>query len=571
MNEFNRSPCNLLLVAVLAFHSPRRIFAAEQQKQKRIAIIGGGIGGTFASKYLAEYDAGQCQIDSITIFDPSPQLSTANGGVGKPGGPPTGGSSAHLGPNRQGSRVSTLTLQDGTVVELGASIIFSGNELISEVVDADPNLERAEPMSPGKDKQSREDVGFGIYDGGGRWPFIVHPDTPDYMVVAKMLYRYGLDLIRVRNSALDAFKDFQKIYQLLDDDNSFFDSPDELWKAVGLYDMTRISFDDYLSQIGVSGGGKIDSSASWWDAWQEALFSYLVPLFDFVQNWILPSRGNLRKEICESININNYNQNNGRLNGLAGLVSFLPSQGSVFSVLGGNGQLISSAFQQANATHFEGCNKTVQHVESAVASVVVSGDTIELITEEGRSAKFDIVVLTAPLQQSQIHWSEAPVDKLPSSTRRRYTQTITTIIANGTLQSDYFHISNSSLPKAVSLTEKGKNEGAFSCLAELTDDGTFKVFSSKPLIDDLLGKLFGKTYNVQYQKAWGGELGGAYPDFAGGGDASTSAKFLLYGDKSNGAAVYYANAQEASVSAMEISAIGAKAVSKLVARRLGLM
>ena len=202
---------------------------------------------------------------------------------------------------------------------------------------------------------------------------------------------------------------------------------------------------------------------------------------------------------------------------------------------------------------------------------MVSSHTIELITEEGSSANFDIVVLAAPLQQSQIHWSEVPVDKLPSSTRRRYTQTITTIIANGTLQSDYFHISNSSLPKAVSLTEKGKNEDAFSCLAELTDDGTFKVFSSKLLAHDLLGKLFGKTYKVQYQKAWGGELGGAYPDFAGGGDASTSAEFLLYGDKSNGAAVYYANAQESSVSAMEISAIGAKAVSKLVAKRLSLL
>ena len=544
------------------------------EQQRRIAIVGGGIGGSFASKYLAEYDAGRCQIETITIFDPSPQLSTANGGAGNPGGPPTGGSSADLGPNRQGSRVSSLTLADGTVVELGASIIFSGNALISEVVDADPNLERAEPMSPGKDKKSREDVGFGIYDGDGRWPFIIDPDTPDYMVVAKMLYRYGWDLWRVRNSALDAFESFEKIYRLLvDDDNekSLFDSPDELWKEVGLYDMTRISFDDYLTQIGVSGGSKISTGVSWWDAWHEALFAYLMPLFDFVQNWILPPRGNLRREICESININNYNQNNGRLNGLAGLVSFLPSQGSVFSVLGGNGQLITSAFQQANATHFDSCNKTIQHFESAVASAVVSGDAIELITEEGDSAQFDIVVLAAPLQQSQIHWSEAPHDKLPSSTQRRYTQTITTIISNATLQSDYFHVSNSSLPKAVSLTEKGKNEDAFSCLAELTDDGTFKVFSSQPLSDNMLEKLFGKTYQLQYLKTWGGERGGAYPDFAGGGDASTSAEFLLYGNRSSGAAVYYANAMEASVAAMEISAIGAKAVSKLVAKRLGLL
>ena len=579
---FNRFPSiYFLLVAALILHSTRQGVVAQpikdtrteqQQKgQKRIAIIGGGICGSFASKYLAEYDSEHCQIDSITIFDPSPQLSSPNGGKGEPGGPPTGGSSADLGQHRQGSRVSSLTLADGTVVELGASIIFSGNELVSEVVDADPNLERAEPMSPGKDKESREDVGFGIYDGGGRWPFAIDPDTPDYMVVAKMLYRYGLDLLRVRRKALEAFMSFKRIYQLLDDggDDSFFDSPDDMWKAVGLYDMTRVSFDDYLTQIGVSGGGKIGVSSPWWGAWHEALLAYLMPLSDFVQNWILPQRGNLRREICESININNYNQNNGRLNGLAGLVSFLPSQGSVYSVLGGNGQLISSAFQQANATHFSGCNKTIQHVQSAVTSAIVSDDAIELVTEEGKSEHFDIVLLAAPLQQSQIHWSEVPIDKLPSSTQRRYTQTVTTIVSNATLQGNFFNISNSSLPRAVSLTEKGKNEDAFSCLAELTDDGTFKVFSSQPLTNDLLTKLFGERQQVQYQKIWGGELGGAYPDFAGGGEASTSAQFLLYGDQSSGAAIYYANA-EASVAAMEISAIGAKAVSKLVAKRLGL-
>ena len=536
-----------------------------------VAIIGGGVGGTFASKYLAEYDADRCLIDSITIFDPSPQLSRSDGGKGEPGGPPTGGSSSDLGPDRQGSRVSSLTLADGAVVELGASIIFSGNELISEVVDADPKLERAEPLSPGKDKKSREDGGFGIYDGGGRWPLIVDPNTPDYLLVAKMLYRYGLDLWKVRHEALEAFKSFQLIYRLLDSENSFFDSPDHLWKEVGLYGMTRVSFDDYLTQIGVSGGQKLNISSSWWDAWPEALLAYLMPVFDWVQNWFLPSRGNLRKEICESININNYNQNNGRLNGLAGLVSFLPSQGSVYSVLGGNDQLLSSAFQQANNTHFRGCNSTVRHTESAVASVVVSGDSIELMTDKGSIEHFDIVVLAAPLQQSQIQWSVSPNDRLPSSTRRRYTQTVTTIVSNGTLQSEYFHISNSSLPKAVSLTEKGKDEDAFSCLAELTDDGTFKVFSSESLTDDVLEKLFGKHFQVQYQKIWGGEFGGAYPDFAGGGDSSTSAPFLLYGDTNSGPAVYYANAMEASVAAMEISAIGAKAVSKLVARRLGLL
>eukprot|EP00578_Thalassiosira_sp_NH16_P011941 CAMPEP_0181108696 /NCGR_PEP_ID=MMETSP1071-20121207/17771_1 /TAXON_ID=35127 /ORGANISM="Thalassiosira sp., Strain NH16" /LENGTH=127 /DNA_ID=CAMNT_0023192323 /DNA_START=352 /DNA_END=736 /DNA_ORIENTATION=+ len=95
------------------------------------------MGGTLTSQHLAKYAAAAAY------------LSRRDGGCGAL----TGGPSSELGIDRQGSRVSSITMADGTSIELGASIIFSGNERQRAHIagdDADPNLERAEQLSPGK-------------------------------------------------------------------------------------------------------------------------------------------------------------------------------------------------------------------------------------------------------------------------------------------------------------------------------------------------------------------------------------------------------------------------------------
>mmetsp|Transcript_3689 Transcript_3689/g.9365 ORF Transcript_3689/g.9365 Transcript_3689/m.9365 type:complete len:113 (+) Transcript_3689:430-768(+) len=70
------------------------------------------MGGTLTSQHLAKYAAAAAY------------LSRRDGGCGAL----TGGPSSELGIDRQGSRVSSITMADGTSIELGASIIFSGNE-----------------------------------------------------------------------------------------------------------------------------------------------------------------------------------------------------------------------------------------------------------------------------------------------------------------------------------------------------------------------------------------------------------------------------------------------------------
>merc|ERR1712038_1652043 len=133
------------------------------------------------------------------------------------------------------------------------------------------------------------------------------------------------------------------------------------------------------------------------------------------------------------------------------------------------------------------------------------------------------------------------------------------------------------VPKSILFTQKGKEEVGISSIGWITSD-IFKVFSSNELSKETLSSIFGAGVKVEYSKVWGEKDGGATPDFNGGGDSSFAADFVLY-DGSHGAGhfnkkgsiLYYTNSMESAVSAIEISAIGAKAAARLAAQRLEML
>ena len=166
-----------------------------------------------------------------------------------------------------------------------------------------------------------------------------------------------------------------------------------------------------------------------------------------------------------------------------------------------------------------------------------------------------------------------PESLLPESATRPYTQVITTIVQNAVLNASFFHIDEESMPRSILFTKLGQrsSDGIFS-ITQIASD-IFKVFSNEPLTNELLSDLFGASATT-FVKAWGGRTGGATPDYQGSGG---NTPFLLFdgvdglsGHGKSGA-VYYANSMEQSaVASMELCAIGAKAIARLISERLQL-
>ena len=343
--------------------------ATRGKKSPRIAVIGGGIAGTFVSKYLVDYDT-SCLVDSLTLFDPTFSPDGTN-------------IYEESETTLQGGRVSSMILDDGAVVELGASIIFSGNKLVSEMVDADPTLVRAGPHANTPPKEQDEPQqeeehgtekkpstkGFGIWDGEDY--LLNSAKKTQRSLNIRMLYRYNFDLVRLTKTVDRLVVSFNQVYDLLDstDPSTFFQYADEIWDALGLLAPSHMSFDAYLDTIGISRNLK---------GWK----SY-IRRFGF---------GELRKELITSVNLSNYNQNNSQMNGLSGLVSFVPTNGELFSIMGGNYQIPISAWKQAAKNRESRCTEgQVRHVPKQVTSVIAKGaDELELWSGQENLGVFDI-------------------------------------------------------------------------------------------------------------------------------------------------------------------------------------
>ncbi len=307
------------------------------------------------------------------------------------------------------------------------------------------------------------------------------------------------------------------------------------------------------------------------------------------------------------------------------MVNFVSSKGPLFSVLGGNHQLVQSAFKRAKLIYTENkknksCrDNVISHVPSKVSKVIYDQkngiDIISFDEEEKKLGTFDIVILAAPMQFSGITFLEKqssindddddlkeihldrffgkhsmknhhsvnenkspnpPTSEPTTLLTTPYTQVITTVISNATWNHSLFGTDPLLPTKSFLMTKEGRNELGISSVSRLTIDGVYKIFSSTSLPMEKLQSWFGPHVKLEYSKLWGGPNGGATPSFGGGSDSSVTLDFLLYAgeEKNNNAvnpAIYYTNSMESTVAAIEISAIGAKAVAKLVSKRLGLI
>ncbi|XP_054660705.1 prenylcysteine oxidase 1 isoform X2 [Grus americana] len=366
----------------------------------------------------------------------------------------------------------------------------------------------------------------GIYNGEE----FVFEESSWYIVnLLKLLWRYGLNPLRMYMWVEDILDKFMRIYRYQTHDYAF-SSNERLIHALGGSDFTQM-----LNQT-------ID------EAMQKAGFSH-----KFINEVVCPA---MRVNYGQGISINSF----------VGAVSLAGVESGLWSVKGGNKLVCTGLIYASKAEVIPGM---VLSIEPKVRPRP-SGDPVKLYqvtynTTSGLTGDtYDIVVIAAPLSRKMANITfknfDPPVPDFPNP----YHQTVTTLV-HGRLNSSFFGYRDPSAFHfgAIFTTENPKlfinSLGVVSPVEDVGGEGQlplqsaiWKVFSKEVLTKEQLNLLFSSYDSVKVKK-WL-----AYPHYS----PPEKCPPVILHDK-----IYYLNGIERAASAVEMSVIAAKNAALLAYHR----
>lgn len=437
----------------------------------RIAIIGGGIGGASSSHFLTELFNGSLEIDLY-------EAKTIGG------------------------RLATVKIDD-TEVEAGGSIIHPKNMYMQKFVKL-----------LGLEHNPDDEQKYGIWNGDE----FVYKESSWYVVsMAKLFYRYGFQLHKLKRRVDDMLEDFGKIYDLQDDGESF------------------VNVTALLSAMNKEFPGSLQLSTK----------DYLLRM-GFTERLI--------DEVVQATTVVNYGQDVNIIQSFVGLISIAGAGADLWSVKGGN---------KGVPEHLIYRNKYVNVIPSRVTKIRNIADSSDSSQYEvtymnkdstdSMTSNYDIVIIAAPLTYDQ----EFPIEfvgfpdnlVLPGD----YQTTYATFI-NGDLNPKYFDLQET----LDAILSCNPNKTKISSIGRLNSvDGPneissqiWKIFSKESVETNLIDNMFSHVIEKK-EIAWK-----AYPHYSITRNAHFD-KFKLHD------ALYHVNAIEWAGSAMEMSAIAGRNVAIL--------
>lgn len=414
---------------------------------------------------------------------------------------------------RLGGRIAAISLAEDAKAEAGASVIAAENKLM---------LHFASILNLSHSRQYENCTGIlGLWDGKS-----LRLKTTGYSLwdAVLILRRYGASLLRMRGHVRALLRKFDKLYD--DADVGYYTVEQLLLRTPGLYGLTQKSF-------------------------AEALTSSLGSLFV--------------SEFVAGITRVNYNQEPEAMNGFAGMVAIAGSGGGLWSVEGGNVQIVEGLVNRSGAR---------VHLDTRVNSISVSDYdktsdshlyTVSAMSNlDGKTfavADCDAVILAAPIETADIDLHLGTMESAALAVNRTYVRTVATFVL-GMLRADYFGLNSKfDVPDIILTTAHAQSP--FSSIGRLPGGQVadsvryYKLFSRRPLDDQTLQQLFEGGFTVLKAFDWL-----AYPEF---NPPETFAKFAPAGD---GHAFFYTAPIESAASAMEMSAISGRNAAALVRRML---
>ncbi|MDR2672353.1 MAG: NAD(P)-binding protein [Coriobacteriales bacterium] len=358
------------------------------KQQKHVAVIGAGAAGSLAAYQIHKRLGDKVQ---ITVFERN---------------------------EHPGGRAWDVDFA-GLRIEIGGTLLHSTGQHTMELMQfTDSKAGQSGLNIDGKD----ETYAFWTEKG---FPIVCH--TSMASMATGIVKHVGVSsALKVTNAAKKMAAQWERIYELQATQPAV-KTPDEMLRALGLYEPTQISFGDYFKKLGVN--------------------------------------ARMTHDVVEAITHNMYNQG-AEMNALAGLVGLAGAGlagGYLFAIEGGNWTIydktlakigavlynntkvdsveVITASRGAPDTTSKGFSDREAHGASDAASEGVSGANPEaplssfVLTAQGEKSTFDAVVLAAPPALANI---EFLIDGRPLPITVHPYQQVQTNLVVGSLNPDYF-------------------------------------------------------------------------------------------------------------------------------------
>jgi len=376
-------------------------FSFRAQNSSKVAVVGGGISGTAAAFYLHELNPNV----EIHIFDKNSSF---------------------------GGRELTIDFE-GLALDVGATAIFSKNYYL---------LDFMKKFNISQDNSDDGTDVLGIWSGT-EFHFI---SPTDFRLAVNILKEYGTSTLKLFSDVRNTLDRFLTVYDF-QRNGTFWTSPIDLAKAIGIYDMTQTSSYSHYEKLGMN------------------------------KNFIL--------DFIDGASRDNYNQN-GNINAFVDTVSLAGAGigGNVFTLVKGT-QQIPHALAEYSLAHM--------HLDTIVNYVSNANDKKFTVSTNDGDMIFDAVVLATPAEITSMN-----LDNFPSLVQcKRQFQKVFVTFVSGTLNGSYFGnpsrmptdvltISNASSPFTTigyhGKTSSGKHVYKLFSLAEMKDEDLSSIFDGMEVI-----------------------------------------------------------------------------------------
>ncbi|XP_047473779.1 prenylcysteine oxidase-like [Penaeus chinensis] len=448
----------------------------------RIAVIGGGIGGTATAYFLQQHFGDDLVLD---LYEHQ----------------------------AVGGRLAVLDIA-GHTYEVGGSVIHPDNRYM---------VEFAEKFGLPK-KEHCSDSLFGLFNGE---KYVFRESSWSLMNIAKLMWRYGTDLIRLRSELKEILRKFSRIYHLQAEGQAF-SNVRALLHALdpSFVEMTHVSVRNWLKKLGC-------------------------------QDLIID-------ELVTAVTNCNYGQT-ADVHAFVGAIAVAGADPNLWAVTGGNKRVPEELLKHSRATLLRrkveeiGLNEGGGFIVTSMeAETSEDGERHSLNNNVDNTEKdlrpqiYDLVVVAAPLTKDKS--SIKFVNFTKEFTFPGYYQKIFCTMVQGKLRPESVKLAEGDTIDEILVTNTslifnsiGKQSPTEANCSEQYPD-VWKIFSGSSLGEERLNTFFEERESL-HQVEWL-----AYPHYKSD---------QQLGDFELHPGLYHLNAMEWAGSAMEMSSIGAKNVALL--------